>query len=173
MTWQPLSTGDNRKYFILNDFFQGDLNSYNQGVVRFQLPAMEPGSHQIKIKAWDVLNNSSEYLLDFTVASDEELIISHVLNYPNPFSTKTWFWFEHNRPSQDLQVSIQIFTISGKLIKMLNQTINSPGNRSCVVEWDGKDEFGDRVGRGVYLYKLRVTLHGIGEKEKVEKLVIF
>ena len=165
--------GDNRKYFILNDFFQGDLDSYNQGVVRFQLPAMEPGSHQIKIKAWDILNNSSEYLLDFTVASEEELTISHVLNYPNPFSTKTWFWFEHNRPSQDLQVSIQIFTISGKLIKMLNQTINTPGNRSCVVEWDGKDEFGDRVGRGVYLYKLRVTLHGIGKKEKVEKLVIF
>ena len=164
---------DNHKYIVLNDFYQGDLDSYQQGVIRFQLPELEPGIHKISIKAWDILNNSSEYILDFIVAADEELIISHVLNYPNPFTTKTQFWFEHNKPLQDLQVKIQIFTLSGKLIKQLNQTINTIGNRSNDLEWDGRDDYGDKIGRGVYLYKLTVFLPGFGRKEKIEKIVIF
>ena len=55
------------------------------------MPELEPGLHTLKIKAWDVLNNSKEVVLDFTVAKDEELELSHVLNYPNPFTTKTQF----------------------------------------------------------------------------------
>jgi hypothetical protein len=69
-----------------------------KGFARFQLPELEPGIHSLKIKVWDVLNNSSEFILDFSVMNDDELVIDHVLNYPNPFTTKTQFWFEHNKP---------------------------------------------------------------------------
>jgi hypothetical protein len=164
---------DNRKFYILNDFYQSDLNSYQTGQVRFQLPELEPGPHTLKIKAWDVLNNSSEILLDFTVANDENLELTHVLNYPNPFTTHTQFWFEHNKPGQDLLVRIQIFSLSGRAIKILERTINTPGNRSSELEWDGRDEYGDKIGRGVYFYKLSVTAPGKLKKEKIEKLVIF
>lgn len=164
---------DNNNYFILNDFYQSDLNTYQTGEVRFQLPEFEPGPHSLKIKAWDVLNNSSEVVLDFLVANDAELTLSHVLNYPNPFTTSTFFWFEHNQPGVDLSVNIQIFTIGGQLIKAIQKTINSPGNRSSEIEWNGKDDFGDKVGRGVYFYKLSVTSPGRKKKECIEKLVIF
>jgi hypothetical protein len=164
---------DNRKFFILNDFYQGDLNSYQQGVVHFQLSGLEPGPHTLKIKAWDVLNNSNEAVLDFTVANDEELVLNHVLNYPNPFSAKTRFWFEHNRPGEPLQVFIQVMTITGRVIKTIRQTIVSDGNRSAEIEWDGRDEFGDKPGKGVYLYKLRVTTTANKKKEVIEKLVLF
>lgn len=164
---------DNNRFFILNDFFQGELNSFQQGTVRFQLPELAPGPHSLKIKAWDVLNNSNEVVLEFTVAKDEQLELSHVLNYPNPFTTRTQFWFEHNKPGQDLLVRLQVFTISGRIIKMMQQTINTEGNRSNELEWDGRDEYGDKVGKGVYFYKLSVTAPGGLKKEKIEKLVIF
>jgi hypothetical protein len=170
-----VATLDNDKdqFFILNDFFQGELNSYQQGAVRFQLPEMEPGMHTLKIKAWDVLNNSNEVLLDFVVAKNEELQLSHVLNYPNPFTTRTQFWFEHNKPGLDLVVRLQIFTLTGRVIKTFQKTINTAGNRSNELEWDGRDEYGDRVAKGVYLYKLSVTAPGKLRKEKIEKLVLF
>jgi hypothetical protein len=170
-----VATLDNntRQFFVLNDFYQGELNSYQAGEVRFQLPELEPGTHTLKIKAWDVLNNSSEVMLDFTVANDEKLELSHVLNYPNPFTTRTSFWFEHNKPGQDLVVRLQIFTLSGRVIKMIQQTINTPGNRSSELEWDGRDEYGDKVGKGIYFYKLSVSAPGKQRKEKIEKLVIF
>jgi len=163
---------DNKQYFILNDFYEADLNSYQQGTIHFQMPALSSGLHSLKIKAWDELDNSSEYILEFDVVKDDELVLEHVLNYPNPFTTKTQFWFEHNRPDQNLQVKIQIFTLTGKVVKTIKQTINDAGNRSSEVEWDGRDEFGDKLGRGVYLYRLTViTPEGI-KKEKIEKLVI-
>lgn len=162
---------DNRTYFILNNFYESDLDSYQKGTVRFQMPELSPGHHSLKIKAWDVLNNSAEYILDFTVMNKEELKIDHVLNYPNPFTTKTSFWFEHNQPAIDLKVKVEIFTVSGKLIKTISETINTEGNRSNEVEWDGRDDFGNRVAKGVYVY--RVSVSGInGKANKYEKLVI-
>jgi len=164
---------DNQQFFVLNDFYQGELDSYQRGEVRFQLPELTPGIHNLKIKAWDVMNNSNEVSLDFTVASDDDLELNHVLNYPNPFTTRTRFWFEHNKPGQELQVRVQIFTLSGKVIKTLKKTINTIGNRSSDLEWDGRDEFGDKIARGVYLYRLTVSAPGRLKKERMEKLVIF
>ncbi len=163
---------DNRQYFILNDFYQGDLNSHRRGTVRFQLPELEPGPHHLRVKAWDVLNNSSEATLEFTVAKKEELVLSHVLNYPNPFTGKTNFWFEHNKPGQPLQVQVQVFTISGRVVKTISRQLITEGFRSETLEWDGRDEFGDKLGRGVYLYRLRVTAPDGVRREVVEKLVI-
>ena len=158
--------------FNLNNFYEADLDKYGQGYVRFQLPQLDPGIHSIKIKAWDVLNNSSEYILDFTVLNDGDLVINHVLNYPNPFTTNTQFWFEHNRPGQDLLVQIHIFSLSGKLVKRLEKTINTTGNRSTEVEWDGRDDFGDKIGKGVYIYRLRVICGGSKTKTITEKLAV-
>jgi len=158
--------------FNLNNFYESDLDTYGQGYVRFQLPQMEPGIHSLRLKAWDVLNNSSEIILDFSVMNDGDLVIDHVLNYPNPFTTKTQFWFEHNKPGQDLLVQVHIFSLSGKVVKKLEKAINTPGNRSCEVEWDGRDDFGDKIGRGVYIYRIKVFCSGSKPQSVIEKLVI-
>ncbi|HEV8271949.1 MAG TPA: type IX secretion system sortase PorU [Chitinophagaceae bacterium] len=159
--------------FNLNNYYEADLDKYGQGYARFQLPELEPGIHSLKIKAWDVLNNSSEFILDFSVVNDQELVIDHVLNYPNPFTTKTQFWFEHNKPGQDLFVQIHIFSLTGRVVKTIEKTINTSGNRSSEVDWDGKDDFGDKIGRGVYVYRLKVFCPGSKPQTVTEKLVIF
>ena len=119
-----------------------------------------------------MLNNSNEAILEFTVASDEQLELSHVLNYPNPFTTSTQFWFEHNKPGMPLKVSVEIMTITGRVIKTISANILTEGNRSAEIEWDGKDEYGNKLGRGVYLYKLRVIAGSKSRKEVLQRLVI-
>jgi flagellar hook assembly protein FlgD len=98
--------------------------------------------------------------------------LDHVLNYPNPFTTHTAFWFEHNRPGEELIIQIQIYTITGKVVKSIRRTIFSTGNRSSDVEWDGRDEYGSKIGRGVYFYRLRVQSSNGEAAEKLEKLFI-
>ncbi|MDQ6608667.1 MAG: type IX secretion system sortase PorU [Bacteroidota bacterium] len=164
--------GNNNQFYILNSFYESDLNNYQKGMVRFQLPLLTPGSHSLKIKAWDVVNNSSEYLLNFTVINKEELRLDHVLNYPNPFTTNTAFWFEHNYPGVDLAAKVDIFTVSGRRIKTLTKTINTPGNRSTELNWDGTDEWGAKVGRGVYIYHLFIKTPNGKWAGKWERLVI-
>lgn len=105
------------KPVILNDYYEADLNSYQSGKIRYPFDQLSEGTHRLSLKVWDVQNNSSTAYTDFVVAKSAELALSHVLNYPNPFTTRTEFFFENNRCCQSLKVSIQVFTISGKIVK--------------------------------------------------------
>jgi len=163
---------DANKTFVLNDYFQNELNSYQQGRVLFPFQDLTAGPHTLTFKVWDVHNNSSEASTEFIVESSAELALDHVLNYPNPFTTSTTFMFEHNRPFSVLDAQVQIFTVSGKLVKTIQGKIFNEGFRSEELQWDGLDDYGDRIGKGVYLYKLKVRTQDGSSAEKFEKLVI-
>ncbi len=160
------------KTYVLNDYYESDLNTYQKGTVKYPFKNLAPGTHKLKVKAWDVYNNSSESEVEFIVAESAEMALTHVLNYPNPFTTYTEFWFEHNQPCCGLDVQIQIFTISGKLIKTITATVETNGFRADPIPWDGNDDFGDQIGKGVYIYKLKVKNNKGLYADKTEKLVI-
>jgi hypothetical protein len=163
--------GDNTNPIILNDFYQTELNDFTNGKVSYRLRDLAVGPHTLKIKAWDTYNNSSEATLNFVVVSDAILNLENVLNYPNPFINYTEFWFNHNKPNENLEVQVQVFTISGKLIKTINQNVITTGNLARSVTWNGLDDFGNKIGKGVYVYKLKVKSSNLAA-EKYEKLVI-
>lgn len=169
--------GDETNPVVLNDYYQTEVDEYTKGTVSFPFRDLEPGLHTLTLKAWDVYNNSSISEIQFVVFDkDQSLVINNVLNYPNPFVNYTEFWFNHNS-SEPLDVSIQIFTVSGKLVRTLNgQTtggIKTTSSLSRDMVWDGRDDFGDKIGKGVYIYKLKVHSSLLNKTvEKIEKLVI-
>jgi hypothetical protein len=164
---------DENNPYILNDYYETENNDYTKGKVTYPFRNLAPGLHTILFKAWDVYNNLITAEIQFVVVGNEELALTHVLNYPNPFVSYTEFWFNHNRPFEPLDVQVQILTISGKLVKTINQTVLTDGFLSREIKWDGKDDFGDKIGKGVYVYKLTVKSTITGTKtEKIEKLVI-
>ncbi|MBT4479058.1 MAG: T9SS type A sorting domain-containing protein, partial [Flavobacteriales bacterium] len=164
--------GETSNKIILNDYYEAELDNYQKGKVEYLLNEMAPGLHTIDFKVWDVHNNSSEATLEFVVAETEDFVIEHLLNYPNPFTTNTSFYFEHNRPNQNLEVQIQIFTVSGKLVKTINSLQSNTGFRVGPISWDGRDDFQDNIARGTYIYKLKVKDMNGEFIEKLEKLVI-
>lgn len=172
--------GDETNPFILNDYYQTEIDDFQRGTANFPLRDIAPGLHTLTLKAWDVYNNSSTSEIQFVVHNENQsLVIENVLNYPNPFVNYTEFWFNHNS-SDALDVSVQIFTVSGKLVKTLNGQTNSSeccGTGTSALSrdmvWDGRDDFGDRIGKGVYIYKLTVRSPLLNKSvEKIEKLVI-
>ena len=165
--------GDTSNPIVLNDFYQTELNDFTKGKVVYKFQDLEVGPHTLTLKAWDTYNNSSETTLNFVVVSDTILNLENVLNYPNPFVNYTEFWFNHNKPNEPLEVQVQIFTVSGKLVKTINQNIQTTGNLSREIVWNGLDDFGNKIGKGVYVYKLKVksTTSNL-VSEKYEKLVI-
>lgn len=165
--------GDELNPYVLNDYYETELDNYHKGKVRFPFRDLEPGLHTITFKAWDVYNNLITAEIQFIVVGNDDITLSNVLNYPNPFVSYTEFWFNHNRPFEMLNVQVQIFTITGKLVKTINQSVFTEGFLSRELKWDGKDDFGDKIGKGVYVYKLTVQSTIDGKKsEKHEKLVI-
>jgi hypothetical protein len=157
---------------VLNDYYVADLNTYQSGKIRYPFNELSEGNHTLSLKVWDVQNNSSSSYIDFVVSNQADLALTHILNYPNPFTTKTKFFIEHNQCCTSLKVVIQVYTISGKVVKSISQTINNEGFRFDGIEWDGKDDFGDKLARGVYIYKVSVTDGAKKKADKIEKLVI-
>lgn len=155
---------------VLNDFyFSGDgngctnpaLSDYQKGTVSYPFRNLAPGPHQLVFKVWDINNNSTTGTLNFVVKDEEDqkLIINKPLNWPNPFTNKTYVQFEHNCPDI-LDVNVQIYTITGKLVRTLSTSVTAEpffqGFRTprTAIEWDGKDDFGDAVGKGTYIFKI-------------------
>jgi hypothetical protein len=172
--------GDETNPIVLNNYYQANVDDYTNGTLTYPFRDLEPGLHTLTLKAWDVYNNSSTAELQFTVFDkDEELVINNVLNYPNPFVSYTEFWFNHNSPDI-LDVSVQIFTVSGKLVRTLNGQTGADdccnkgsSSLSRSIVWDGRDDFGDKIGKGVYVYKLKVKSDRLNKQvEKIQKLVI-
>lgn len=162
---------------VLNDFYEAEVDNFKKGEARYPLSEIEPGRHTLRVKGWDIANNSGEGYTEFVVAEDANIALEHVLNYPNPFTTSTEFQFEHNLAGQMIRVQVQIFSVSGKLIKTITEDVLAEGNRMTGIQWDGTDDYGDKIGRGVYLYK--ITLGNFSDENinqsassEFEKLVI-
>jgi hypothetical protein len=158
---------------VLNSFYQAAQDDHKRGTLSYPLSNLAEGKHTIRVKAWDVSNNSGEAMTEFVVTKDAKTGLSYVLNYPNPFTTHTEFRFEHGLTGQGLRVQINILTISGKLVKTIDQTVFSNGNLVSGIAWDGKDEYGEGLARGVYMYQVKLFgQDNTKVQSNFEKLVI-
>jgi hypothetical protein len=162
-----------KEVLVLNDYYQSNVDDYTSGSIQYNYTNLEKGNYTLKVKSWDIVNNSSESTIQFNVAENSDLELSHVLNYPNPFTTNTEFQFEHNQNlGTALTYQINIYTISGKLVKSLHGSTVSPSNRINGIFWNGLDDYGDKIGKGVYVYNLKVKTNDGKTKEVIEKLII-
>ncbi len=176
----------------INDYFASgdgngcsftDLKDYQKGSVTFPLKSLTPGEHQLVFKVWDINNNSTSSTLNFVVKDETEkkLTVNRLLNWPNPFTNKTYVQFEHNCDDA-LDVNVQIYTITGKIVRTLSTTVSAEpflqGFRTPrqAIEWDGKDDFGDTVAKGTYIFKIFARSQNqekcSGSATAVEKMVL-
>lgn len=168
---------DTRNSIVLNDYYEANADDFRSGKVRFPLFDLEPGKHTITVRAWDVANNSATGKTEFLVLADGADVLSNVLNYPNPFTDFTCFQFDHTLVGQQVEALVQIYTVNGRLVRTLEgETVDfSDGTvrRDNCIEWDGTDDYGDQLARGVYLYQVRLRGDGVNVVNgELEKLVI-
>jgi hypothetical protein len=162
---------DPNSFFVLNNFFENDFDNYRKGKIIYALSGLSGGSHTLTVKAWDNYNNSSEKSIIFLVETGEKFVLKNLINYPNPFLRETRIIAEHNRPESELNVIINIFSLNGSIIKIIKTKVPSTGYSLPPVIWDGNDDSGKRVGRGIYLYSVIVTTES-GETARVSGRMI-
>lgn len=136
----------------LTSYYNSDT-SYQHGSLEYPLQNLADGNYKLKIRAWDTYNNLSEALINFTVKGNSQLYVDKVFNFPNPFKDNTSFTFQHNLDSP-ISVRIKIYTVGGRLIKEITRT--NIGDKNVILEWDGRDNDGDAIANGTYIYKVTV-----------------
>jgi hypothetical protein len=157
---------------VMNEYFEADLGDFTSGILTYPMENMADGWHTLKLKVWDVFNNSAEQTIAFRVISDDMIVVSNVGNYPNPATDHTWFTFEHNKPGEELNVSISIFDMGGRQINNISETITTAGFSSTPLEWDLKDKNGNLLTQGIYPYRIRVTSINGSFTDNFQKLVV-
>lgn len=156
----------------LDDYYLPDINAYKSGSIAYRFSMLNVGLHTILLKAWDIFDNVSERSISFTVGENNNLELSEVINFPNPFSDKTWFSFVHNIPVQELRVLIRIYNYEGVLLKNMESKVYGDSGVKHTIEWDGTDDSGNLLKNGIYFYKFRLYSEKDKYLEKTNKLII-
>ena len=168
---QLIIDGKATQTYTLNDNFAYDFGTYTSGSVGFTLPMLEPGPHKLMFRAWDTMNNPSTVQLDFNVVKGLKPTIYNVSATRNPASTSTTFIISHNFGGSNVDVILDVYDLSGRLLWTHSESgPSTTGTYS--VDWNLTQNNGYRVPTGVYLYRARVSCDGSGAASKARKLVI-
>jgi hypothetical protein len=135
-----------------------NLDKKNEARIEWRPYFEEDGTYELIIQGRDITGNVSgsiAYSVTFRVFNKSS--ISNILNYPNPFSTSTCFYYTMTGLETPTQFKILIMTVSGKIVREVTEQEFGPlqaGTHQSQFCWNGKDEFGDQLANGVYLYKI-------------------
>ena len=164
--------GDQANTFLLNEFYEADLDDFRSGTVRYLLRDLELGEHTLSIRVWDVANNPSEAQTTFIVTDNARLVIDQILNYPNPVINQTNFLVAHNQAGAELELKIDILDMRGALVQQLSSEFTASGNVSRDLEWDGTDQNGRQLSDGFYVYRVVLTNKSTGEEVTAAKRLV-
>lgn len=125
---------------------------------------LEDGVYALRVQGTDESGNKSgEYPYEISFEVINESTITHFYPYPNPFSTQTRFVFTLTGSTMPDRIKIQIMTVTGRVVREITQDEIGPlriGNNITQYAWDGRDEYGDQLANGVYLYKVFIRQNG-------------
>ncbi len=151
-------------------FIPAAASSTNKCKVEFTPGILKDGKYQLRVQSKDKSSNLSgyqDYKISFEIINKST--ISEVMSYPNPFSSSTKFVFTLTGSELPSYFKIQIMTVTGKIIREIMLEELGPihiGRNITEYAWNGKDEFGDQLANGLYLYRVITRLNGSGIEKR-------
>lgn len=148
----------------------------NEASIEFKPVLKEDGIYKLiaegKDKMGNVAGNAPKYEINFMVENKPS--ITHVLNYPNPFSTATRFVFTLTGSEIPSQFKVQILSVTGKVVREITKEELGPlhiGRNMTAYNWDGRDQYGQLLGNGVYLYRVITSIRGEDVEHRASQTV--
>lgn len=162
---------DTQLTIVLNDYFDFDINSYKSGSLTYQLPDLSTGTHNISLEVWNICDLEAESYLEFIVVETSEPYIEKIYAYPNPATSEINFYIEHNQSGIELDIEISIFSIEGRLQKIISKSV-TPENTSSSIMWDRISNDGGYTDNGMYVYQVKIETPDGKCIKKFEKLLL-
>ena len=165
--------GNESEVILLNNFYSADPNTFTSGKVNYPLEGLSPGDHSLTLRVWDGANNPTEVSTNFRVASGPQEALGRVANVPNPFSGQTSFFVNHNQAGKLLNITVNIYNLTGQRVQSLQDEFIAVGNSYQGLTWEGMGFQGNNLVEGIYIYEVVVTDRDTQqEARKVERLVL-
>ncbi len=166
---QLIIDSDASKTYNLNNNFAYDFGTYTSGSTYYSIPELEAGPHKLQFRAWDILNNSSTATLTFNVVKSLKPSFSVGVT-ENPAKSSTTFIINHDRTASQLNVIIEVYDTSGRMLwNHAESGVSAAG--TYTVKWDLSTGSGT-LRTGIYLYRVKVSSDGSAYEEKTKKLIV-
>lgn len=145
-----------RQPVVLNESYVATGSDGRQGEVLYTFANVTPGRYTVRVKAWDINNNSAEGALTIIVSEKPTLIIRTLRASPNPVVGQTTLSLEHNRSGEPLDWTLSIHDINGRLFSRQTGQCSDCSNTVDVGSWDGRADTGQTLPNGLYLYQVQI-----------------
>ncbi|UXP33250.1 type IX secretion system sortase PorU [Reichenbachiella agarivorans] len=157
----------------MNNYYTAALDTYQEGWVIYPMYNLAKGEHRLKMVAFDTYNNPVERSIEFYVSDKNEIKISDLMNYPNPFLDQTTFKFSQDRLGEELDISISITNLQGQTILKTDYYLDDAPLVVSDITWDGQDANGNKVKKGIYIYQIFIQSRVDGAKAQAyQKLLV-
>ncbi|MCM1291237.1 MAG: type IX secretion system sortase PorU [Prevotella sp.] len=159
-------------YDNLTSAYTSDPTDYTRGSLAYVMPTLQPGDHTLKLTAWDNANNSSSATIDFKVAVNRAPSLYDVKAYGSKDTSSVTFVLEHDRPEAAMTSTIEVFDLNGRKLWSATTDAVSELGAGIEINWDLKNKDGERVPRGIYIYRATiVTPEGV-KATKSKKMAV-
>lgn len=168
-----IATLDNSEKIKLNDFYISDIDKYASGKIIYPFTQLSEGTHTLRLKVWDIQNNSAEKEIKFEVRNSKKAVVQEVVNYPNPMNEFTNFYLKHNQLGENIKINIRILNTMGKTVAIIKQKQHSNSFEITPIRWNGRDNKGFLLPNGMYIYHIEMETENGKKANKSSKLMIF
>ena len=172
------SLGHQMTLIIDNQLIYNNLSDYYQpedalgGTIGFPIPALPAGQHQIVFRVWDIMNNPTMDTLNFNVVTGLKPELHKIIASPNPAKTHVRFLLDHNRPESVMEIEIQVCDLSGRTMWTHTENGYSGYLNAYSVEWDLRNNSGQRIDQGIYVYRASIKTSNGKEATQAKKLIV-
>ena len=167
-----LTVDDNMLLSDLSANFVPDPDTPGKGSLAYQLPELSPGKHNLMFTVWDNANNSSYASLSFNIAASKQPEIYQLYTDCNPAVTDVTFTVASDRPMARLEYTIDVFDLSGRKVWSNTETSSSAADSTISMHWNLNDSEGNRVERGIYLYRATLATPEGYVRTKTQRLAV-
>ncbi len=155
--------------FVLNNYYEAEFGDYRKGTVRYSFPELPEGEHTLMFRAWDVKNNSSSVVLDFRVVDKMPVELAEIVCMSK--GDNATFMIKHDRPNTELEVNVSVYDYAGRILWRHDETGTSSDN-NYYIDWNLRTSSGQKLVKGIYLYRISVVSGGSKSVSKANKLLI-
>ena len=157
--------------YNLNEYYISDIGGYTRGTVSYVFPELPEGKHTLMLRAWDMMNNSSTVTVEFEVVRGLSPSIIQMVTMPNPARDYATFTLMHDRPENEVTVTLEVFDFSGRILWNHSEQVMSADN-TYTYTWNLRSSSGQPLESGIYLYRIIVASPTGQSSSKAQKMLI-
>ena len=157
--------------YNLNSYYELLPGEDGTGIVKFPIPALEPGKHTAEFWVWDILNNSTVRTFTFEVVEGLKPFLFDVIATPGIAREQVTFHLMHNRPESRMRVGIMVYDLAGRQLWKHEESGTSGLFENYTVSWD-LTSGGVRMRPGVYIYRAAISTDNSKDATKARKFII-